>query len=400
MDEAAKGAAALSSGDIDAAVSHYNNAITANNQAVSYYIKRSTANNRLSPPNHDAALQDAEIALKLAQDRQKRELIAEAQLRRGISLFNLGRFVDAKQCLLWSKALNEKGSGLGVWLAKADSKVADNAEASIQQYPEVDIPRAEKSDRPAGMEPKDQDTPRQSEKKAEYVHLVPSRIRHEWYQSAETVTIALLAKGVPKDKALINIEMRSLGISFPLQNGSDFEFTLDPLFASIDPSLSSSKIMSSKVEFYLRKTRPGQKWPSIEGSENPGHAANDKEGNATAFAPKELSAAPAYPTSSKSGPKNWDKVASDLTKKSKKEAQNRDSKENGSEEQDDYEGGDEVNGFFQKLYAGADPDVKRAMMKSYQESNGTALSTNWSEVGKKKVGTSPPDGMVAKKWGE
>jgi suppressor of G2 allele of SKP1 len=30
------------------------------------------------------------------------------------------------------------------------------------------------------------------------------------------------------------------------------------------------------------------------------------------------------------------------------------------------------------------------MMKSYIESNGTALSTNWSEVGKGKVETSPP----------
>jgi len=38
-------------------------------------------------------------------------------------------------------------------------------------------------------------------------------------------------------------------------------------------------------------------------------------------------------------------------------------------------------------------------MKSYTESNGTALSTNWSEVGKGKVETSPPEGMIAKQWG-
>jgi len=64
----------------------------------------------------------------------------------------------------------------------------------------------------------------------------------------------------------------------------------------------------------------------------------------------------------------------------------------------DY-GGDEANFFFKKLYAGADDDTKRAMMKSYVESNGTVLSTNWSEVGKGKVETSPPDGMEARKWG-
>jgi len=40
------------------------------------------------------------------------------------------------------------------------------------------------------------------------------------------------------------------------------------------------------------------------------------------------------------------------------------------------------------------------MMKSYQESGGTALSTNWGEVATKKYAVDPPDGMVARKYGE
>lgn len=40
---------------------------------------------------------------------------------------------------------------------------------------------------------------------------------------------------------------------------------------------------------------------------------------------------------------------------------------------------------FQDLYAKADEDTRRAMNKSYQESNGTVLSTNWKEVGAKKI---------------
>lgn len=51
---------------------------------------------------------------------------------------------------------------------------------------------------------------------------------------------------------------------------------------------------------------------------------------------------------------------------------------------DDYdEEGDELNGFFKKLYKDADPDTRRAMLKSYQESDGTSLSTNWADVGSK-----------------
>jgi suppressor of G2 allele of SKP1 len=38
------------------------------------------------------------------------------------------------------------------------------------------------------------------------------------------------------------------------------------------------------------------------------------------------------------------------------------------------------------------------MNKSFQESGGTVLSTNWSEVGKGHVGVKPPDGMEFKKW--
>jgi suppressor of G2 allele of SKP1 len=56
------------------------------------------------------------------------------------------------------------------------------------------------------------------------------------------------------------------------------------------------------------------------------------------------------------------------------------------------------NDFFAKLYKDTDDDTRRAMMKSYVESNGTVLTTNWDEAKQKKFETSPPEGMVAKEW--
>lgn len=38
------------------------------------------------------------------------------------------------------------------------------------------------------------------------------------------------------------------------------------------------------------------------------------------------------------------------------------------------------------------------LLRLQVESNGTVLSTNWKEVGTKKVEGSPPDGMELKKW--
>lgn len=53
--------------------------------------------------------------------------------------------------------------------------------------------------------------------------------------------------------------------------------------------------------------------------------------------------------------------------------------------------------FFRKLYAGASDETRRAMMKSFIESGGTVLSTNWNEVGNKKVEPAPPKGVKYEK---
>ena len=67
------------------------------------------------------------------------------------------------------------------------------------------------------------------------------------------------------------------------------------------------------------------------------------------------------------------------------------------DDKDEIEG-DETSHFFKKLYGGATPEQQRAMMKSYQESGGTVLSTDWSNVGSKTVVPEPPEGMEARKY--
>ena len=241
--------------------------------------------------------------------------------------------------------------------------------------------------------------------------------------------------------------------------GSTYDFSLDPLFAPIDALESKSTVLSTKIELVLKKVTPRQKWPTLESKESvvaqkimtseavessdvanqtvqTAHKPTTTTTTTTMITPSQ-STAPSYPTSSRSGPKDWDKLAEELTKKprSKKASSgntttttstntttigqavgvhtheeainnnnnNNDDNENGhdlldEEADDDDDGGDPANSFFKKLYAGADADTRRAMIKSYQESNGTALSTNWAEVGVKKVDTTPPDGMEARSW--
>ena len=89
-----------------------------------------------------------------------------------------------------------------------------------------------------------------------------------------------------------------------------------------------------------------------------------------------------YPTSSHYT-RNWDKLVSDIKQEEKDEK---------------LDGDAALNQLFQKIYADANEDTKKAMMKSFYESGGTVLSTNWKDVGKEKVEVKPPDGMEYKKW--
>ncbi|CAO3589882.1 unnamed protein product [Absidia cylindrospora] len=78
--------------------------------------------------------------------------------------------------------------------------------------------------------------------------------------------------------------------------------------------------------------------------------------------------------------KDWNKLVKDI-----------------DQDQEKAQGEEALSGLFQQIYKNADEDTRRAMMKSFVESNGTCLSTNWKEVGSGTVETKPPEGMIAKK---
>lgn len=411
MDEAAYGASALAAANFSSAITHYTNAIASNPQAVDYYIKRSIAYTRLSPAEPASALKDSEVAVLLANKRGKRELIAQSQLRRGIALFGLERWADAQKCFGWVSKIDEKEKSLQIWGMKVEAKLKgleegdERRKVTVTEIPEIELPKVSKPAPQPVAAPKTEAKPT-----TEGVQTPASHIRHEWYQTSDTVVVTLFAKGIPKEKATIEIQQDSVSISFPLPTGADFHFSLDPLYANIDTFASTSKIMTTKAELTLKKMVPGQKWPTVEGKElSPDDersiSSNDgDESSAVKHAVSTIQAknsGPSYPTSSKSGPKNWDKVVENLKKKPKKAKKDGKDDSGSDAEQDDgidSDEGDGVNGFFSKLYKDAGPDQKRAMMKSYQESNGTALSTDWNEVKRGKVETTPPDGMEAKKW--
>ncbi|KAI8995673.1 SGS-domain-containing protein [Trametes punicea] len=195
--------------------------------------------------------------------------------------------------------------------------------------------------------------------------------RHEFYETDERLALSIFDKGADPEQVKITFEPRK----FTYVNGEK-SLVLEPLKGQIDPAKSDYTVGKVKVEVRFAKMALGR-WGALVG-DSPDPLATSSSTAAPA------SSAPRKPR------KNWDGITTEILNSEKAV----------SPDQDPNAGGDAaVNEFFQKLYADADEDTRRAMLKSFQESGGTTLSTNWEEVKKSKVEVKPPEGSEWKKWG-
>lgn len=153
------------------------------------------------------------------------------------------------------------------------------------------------------------------------------------------------------------------------EEGPEWELDVD-LFGNVDAAACKFEILKTKVEVTLRKAEGGKSWPTLEKSGAPLAASVAPVGVAAAPAASEAGPPRTYPSSSAKGRKDWSAVEREVKE---------------MEGKGELEDGDPLNSFFKKIFSQGDEDTRRAMMKSFVESNGTVLSTNWSEVGTKKV---------------
>ncbi|ELU04389.1 hypothetical protein CAPTEDRAFT_114892, partial [Capitella teleta] len=276
------------------------------------------------------ALQDAESAISLNSKHVK------AHLRKGIALFHLERYSEARTAFAEGQNLDGKLVSFSI------EKIIRNCYPS-QRTSRISL---------AGHR---------------------SEFQYDWYQTEAFVIISIMIKGVQQEDLKVDITERNLRVEVLMASGSNYTLDLDLLHA-IDPERSVSKIFSTKVEIKLKKC-DGFRWEKLEGDPQLATVKHIPAAVLNADVHK-------YPTSSHVT-KDWDKVVSDIKKDEKDEK---------------LEGDAALNQLFQQIYCDGSEEVRKAMNKSFVQSGGTVLSTNWGEVGNKDIEMKPPDGMEYKKW--
>jgi suppressor of G2 allele of SKP1 len=176
--------------------------------------------------------------------------------------------------------------------------------------------------------------------------------RYQWYQTDSTVIIDVFVKNIDKNSVDVKINNgNSVTVLFKTLTDA-YEKTFD----LAHPVKSSSFVVGSvKMEIKLGKASAEQ-WITL--------LLTDPTPNEDA--------PHTYP-SSHIGHHDWEHI----------------------DEADEDAKDKNINTFFQSVFENAGDDGKRAMMKSFSESGGTVLSSDWNDVGGRKVEPNPPEGLRA-----
>ena len=329
-------------------------------------------------------------ALSVAEARGDRSKIGFVYFRHFIHYYNDKQYEAANANMVKCKEYGFMYDTLPMWENQLESKLKKQLKKKAKSTPNIpgdsatqvvsgthDLKRtAQEKVAADSIKEQFEDTkPKESTKSEE----ITQRFRTDWYQTSKTLVLSLFTNHLPESKDDVTAEVshknkKSLEVSYKIRgSSSEFQYSV-VLSHEVDPEGIDVRVFTKKTEITLKKIENIQ-WKTLESQESRNleadlfHSSNLGE----KLDKNSLN----YPSSSTKNI-DWSKIELDQDEDDEKSAS--------------------ADAFFQKIYANADPDTQRAMMKSFVESNGTALNTNWDDVSKKPVEPSPPEGMDLKKW--
>uniref|UniRef100_A0A1D1YXX0 Protein SGT1 homolog n=1 Tax=Anthurium amnicola TaxID=1678845 RepID=A0A1D1YXX0_9ARAE len=303
------------------------------------------------------AVADANRAIELDP------LMSKAYLRKGTACMKLEEYQTAKAALEAGAALAPADARFTKLIKECDERIAEETSSTA---PKVT------STLPSIVPPSEIATENGEVLGTSMVATpVKLKYRHDYYNTPTEVVLTIFAKSVPSERVHVDFGEQILSVSIDVSGEESYHFQ-PRLFSKIIPDKCRYTVLSTKIEIRLAKA-DAIAWSSLEFSKE---KLVPQKINVSSVTPKLT-----YPSSNSKV--NWDKLEAQVKKEEKEEK---------------LEGDAALNKMFRDIYEKADEDTRRAMRKSFVESNGTVLSTNWKEVGKQKVAGTPPEGMELRKW--
>lgn len=343
--------------DFPLAVHLYSQAIDLDPSNADFFADRAQAHIKLN--NFTEAVSDANKAIELNSS------LTKAYLRKGTACLKLKEYHTAKVALETGASLCQNDSRFTKLIDECNRHVTKESNgltnslstngAALTVLPT----RTEEDERFSHASQTHTDT------------SAKPRYRHEYFQKPEEVVLTIFAKGIPAKNVVVQFGEQILSITIDVPGQEAYRYQ-SRLFGKIIPDKCRFEVLSTKVEIRLAKAEDIN-WTSFEYTKD----ALPQTKNI----PSTGSHRPTYPSSK--AKKDWDKLEAQVKKEEKEEK---------------LDGDAGLNKLFRDIFQNADEDMRRAMTKSFVESNGTVLSTDWKEVGSKKVEGSPPEGMEMKKW--